>query len=63
MIYIEQITHPTLNVEGLVSTIKFSSVESNRHSIRTRVHQLRNKNREKILQLHCFTSFTNPISS
>ena len=32
-----------------VSTVKFSSVESNRHSISTRVHQLRNANQGKIM--------------
>ena len=31
-----------------VSTIKFSSVESNRHSISTRVHQLPNENQGKL---------------
>ena len=49
MIYIEQITHPTLNLGGLYLLQKFSAVESNRHSITIRVHQLRKENREKVM--------------
>ena len=33
----------------VVSTINFSSVESNRHSRPTRVHQLRIENRRKLM--------------
>ena len=42
--------HPS-NVKrgGFVSIIKFSIVESNRHSIPTKVQQFRNENRRKIM--------------
>ena len=49
--------HPSIVKRGgwgwglylFVSAIKLSTVESNRHSIPTRVHQLRNENRGKIM--------------